>query len=1271
MKINLFVFFLSLISFSNIYSKEKFIDIEWSENKNFHVPFNSFDVPFFNNYHHNFDPSLGIILTSQWDSEFLIDPDSVEAYNIDYSIIDINELADLSYDLIPSKISFKIENSIHKNRKSLYLQLNPFFKDSEGIKKINSISFSYTKSKNNRTKVNQITNSVLNTGLWYKFKVNKSGVYKLSKSFLENIGINTPGLDPRTIKIFGNGGEMLPESNSSNFPFDPIQNSIKVIGEEDGVFNNQDYILFYAKGQDHYNVESNTNINLYSEETYYLINISAGLGNRVSQMIEPEGQEDHLINTFQDYKFHEVDNYNIAKIGRRWFGERFDFNNNRDFEFSFNNIITSIPVKLKVYTAAASEVPTSMSVSVNNNQIDNFNFQSINDPILARQDYYDDEVSVTGDNININLNYNNNGNPSSYAYLDYISIEATCDLSFNNSQLLFSNKESLDLIGVGKYQISNSNSMSEVWDITDISAVSSKTNFDNESNFSFKSNLGNPSNYISFSNDELLIPETNDSAVLQNQNLKGNIFSDSEIVDYLIIARKDMLNQAERLAQINREVNNLNVKVVNLELIYNEFNSSNPDISAIRNFVKYVYDNSEGNLKYLCLFGDASYDYKNRISNNTNIVPSWHSLESFSLSSSFISDDFYAMMDFNEGTMSSSDKLDIAVGRILADTPQRAKDLVDKIENYYSENSYGSWRNSTIVIADDVDESWEKIIQNTSDSLATIIENNKPSINVKKIYADAFVQESTSGGERYPEVNDEIINGIEVGALVVNYFGHGGEDGIARERIFDKIDASEVINNNKLNCFVSVTCEFTKFDNPNRETAGEFLYWNKNGGSIGLITTTRQIFVSVGVDFNIALQKYLFSIDDNSENTMAEALMLTKNDPEISNMIQRRLVFFIGDPAMKLAFPKPNIRIISINDIAVSEINEPIEALSYVNVKGQIENQSGSVLNDFNGELTSTVFDKKISRSTLGNDNVIQNNELILLDFTTLGEIIFKGKASINNGLFEFDFIVPRDISMTVDNGKFSLYATNSNINLDHSGAELDILIGGINEDAVNDNIGPEIDLFMNDENFIDGGITNENPFLIANLYDENGINTSSGIGHDITAILDGDNSNTFKLNDYYEANLDDYQNGTLKFPLRDLEPGLHTITFKAWDVFNNPSSGEIEFNVIDQNQELSLSNVLNYPNPFVNYTEFWFNHNSSDMLDVNIQIFTVSGKLIKTLNGQTNTTGSSSLSRDIVWDGRDDFGDKLAKGVYVYKLKVRSLSTNKTTQKIQKLVIL
>ena len=1277
MRLYLSVVFLFLANLFLITAQEKLIDINWVNYKNYVSEFNKFNVPYFDNHRHNFEPTSGITLTTQWNESFLIDSKSAKIDKISYEIIDANALGDLDINSIPSEPKFKLNNSLSSESRKVYLELNPFFKEDGIIKKITSLSFSYNQqlAQNFRNSKNTINSSVLSQGDWFRFEITNTGVYKLSKSFLNTLGVNTSNVDPRTIKIYGNGGEMMPLTNSSEFPFDPVQNAIKFVGEEDGIFNNDDYIIFYAKGQDSFNEESNTNINLFSDKTYYLLNVSAGFGNRVAVLDEPFEDENFIIDEYQDYKFHEVDNYNIAKIGRRWFGERFDFDSNKNFEFNFDNLITSKPVQLKVYTAAVSEIPTSMSLKVNNLEVDNFYYQSINDPILATEDYFNNEISVSSSSISVNLDFNNNGNPSSYAYLDYISIKATCDLVFNGSQLIYYNDEVENLNGIGKYVISNSNSLDEVWNVSDISNIYSKENSNSESNFSVKSNLGFNANYIAFSRSELLTPTADSFSDLENQNLKSNIFINDnntfEPVDYLILTSEEMLSQAERLAQINRDVNGLNVKVVDLKDIYNEFNSSNPDIAALRNFVKYVYDNSEGNLKYLCLFGDASYDYKNRIPNNTNIVPSWHSLSSFSLSSSFISDDFFGMMDYNEGAMSSSDKLDIAVGRILADTPQRAKDLVDKIESYYSEDSYGSWRNNTIVIADDVDESWEDIIQSTSDSLATIIENNKPSINIKKIYADAFVQESTSAGERYPEVNNAIIESIEVGALVVNYFGHGGEDGIARERIFDKIDAQELLNKDRLNCFVSVTCEFTKFDNPNRETAGEFLYWNKNGGSIGLITTTRQIFVSVGVDFNITLQKYLFSLNSSSTYSMAEALRLTKNDPEISNIIQRRLVFFIGDPAMKLAFPKPNIKITSINDIAINDLIEPIEALSYVNIKGHIEDLGGNILNDYNGELTSTVYDKNIPRSTLGNDNIYQNNEPIILDFITLGETIFKGKASIVDGLFEFDFVVPRDIGMAIDTGKFSLYAKNNNSDFDNSGNELSVLIGGINENAVNDNTGPEINLYMNDESFIDGGITNESPFLIVKLFDDNGINTSSGIGHDITAVLDGDNSNTFQLNDYYEAELDDYKNGSIKYPLRDLEPGIHSINFKAWDVFNNSSTSEIEFLVYDQNEELVISNVLNYPNPFIDYTEFWFNHNSSDVLDVLLQIFTISGKLVKTINQQTNTLGSSNLSRDIVWDGRDEYGDRLAKGVYVYKIKVRSMQTNNKAQKIQKLVIL
>ena len=293
------------------------------------------------------------------------------------------------------------------------------------------------------------------------------------------------------------------------------------------------------------------------------------------------------------------------------------------------------------------------------------------------------------------------------------------------------------------------------------------------------------------------------------------------------------------------------------------------------------------------------------------------------------------------------------------------------------------------------------------------------------------------------------------------------------------------------------------------------------------------------------------------------------------------------------------------------------------------------------------------------------------MDYNALGEVIFRGQASVENGLFEINFVVPRDISIPVGSGKISLYSKTESPLSDQRGYNFDIKIGGVNPNAPEDNQGPDIQLFMNDESFVSGGITNENPTLIAKLFDENGINTASGVGHDIVATLDGDETKPFILNDYYVADVDTYKSGELSYPFRDLSPGLHTLTLKAWDVYNNASTKDIQFIVFNQNQSLELTNVLNYPNPFINYTEFWFNHNSSGVLDVSIQIFTISGKLVKTINTQTNLAGTSSVSRDITWDGTDDFGSKIGKGVYVYKLKVKSNSTGHEAEKIEKIVIL
>jgi len=1272
----LFYFFL-FFNFSFLFGQSKSFKVEWSEDKQLVIAGKNFLIPNAENFNENLIIGQDFKLVNQWEELRDINEESVEIFDVKYSDFDIFQYPVLLNIPFKNKIEVKLKTSKSREKSFSFLEFSPILKINENYKIVKSFKLKYSFDNLKNISVIQSQNSEMAVGSWYQFYIDQTGVYKIDKSFLDQLGINTNSIDPRKIRIFGHGGEMLPMNNTENFMLDPIENAIQVNGEEDGIFDNDDYIIFFAKGPDNYNSESDTHLNLYEEKTSYFISIGSFNGLRVNSFIEPDQPVDLIIDNYTNYQFHEIDEYNIAQIGRRWFGDRFDFESNKTFSFAFDNLIVSEPIDLKVSAAATSEVSTSMSININGSNTSTLYFGSIGDPVLASGANYNSEFYSNSSTINISLNYNNSGNPASTAFLDYISLEATCDLIFSGDQLIFHNNNINSLPSVVEYQIGSNQNNYNVWDVSDISNISEVSN-SIENNFSFKSNFSSENKYIAFSESNFLIPTIESNSFIENQNIKQTIFSDFQgnlsAPDYVIIARQDMLFQAERLAQINREKNNLSVKVIELQKIYNEFGSGNQDISAIRNFIRYIYHNQNNgnNLKYLCLFGDASFDYKQRIPNNTNIIPSWLSLNSFSLSSSFISDDFYGMMDLNEGTMSNSDKLDIAVGRILADNSQRSVVLVDKIESYYSTESFGDWRNKVIVISDDVDEPWENIIQSTSNEIADLISENKPFINTKKILIDSYEQQTSSGGERYPEVNSEILNGIKQGAIVINYFGHGGEDGIARERIFDKINAAAVKNPNRLNCFVSVTCEFTKFDNPNRETAGEFLYWNKDGGSVALITTTRQIFVSVGVEFNITLEQYLFSFGSDNYPSIAESLRLTKNDPAISSTNQRRLVFFIGDPAMKLAIPEKEIRISKINGVDINNFQQPIKGLDLVNVEGQVYDKNGLFLENYSGILTSTVYDKNISRTTLANDNTTDGNgNLILLDFEILGEVLFRGKSSVENGEFQFSFVVPKDVRMEIDSGKFSFYAKDISSNLDKSGYNTTIQIGGVNEDAEEDSIGPEIQIFLNDESFVSGGITNESPNLIVKLSDNNGINTSSGVGHDILATIDSDDINAIILNNYYVADIDDYKNGTVNYQLDNLQPGQHTLKIKAWDVYNNSSISEVDFMVFNENEKLVLDNVLNYPNPFIDFTEFWFNHNSSSLLDVKIEIFTISGRLVKTIIGNTNFSGDSNFSRDFIWDGRDDFGDKVAKGVYVYKLSVRSELTNKQTSKIEKLVIL
>ena len=1289
-KIFLILLFASF--FGQAQNKKDFL-LVWTNNSSFVVGDIKYNLPQFEAQNFEFDVSKKTIKYSNVIRvEDIVSESDVTLSNIVFETIDGYALGDLNVSKISSKLDFKSFSSYARDEALLSFDFNPIIKDGSGYKRVKSFTLEYviSGSKNSMNRVNSvqsIQNSVLANGNWHRFYVEKSGVYKLSKGFLQSLGVNV-AVDPRNIKIYGNGGRMLPLLNSISYPNDLEENAIQFFGEDDGVFHDSDYILFYAEGVDTWNEESLTHVNQFSDKSYYYVTTSGGFGKRIQSYNEPAAASSLLMSNYDGYQYHELDLVNAGKIGRRWFGENFNIEDSQNFDFTLPNYVAGSAVSFSADFAAVSYVATSFLVKANNVNIGNVPIRAADGSALGYENLLNTTFTPSSNLVAINLEYNNNGVPSSKGYLDYIILKYNAELKGFGKQFVFSNKLVKTNIGVGQFTISNAANINSVWEITDIYNV---TKLDNSQNsISFKLPLGQDRKFVAVDYSDVYLPLKDNETIVANQNIKGTIFNDNQGVpkdiDYLIITPLNLKAQAENLANFHRNNSGMVVKVVTLPSIYNEFGGGKQDVAAIRNFVKYVYFNNpsypNNKVKYLNLFGDASYDFKDRIKNNTNVVPVFHGFSvnnsllpdndtNFSLFASFMSDDFFTLMDNNEGNMVSSvDHMDLAVGRMLVSSNDQAAEMVNKVYEYHDEKSYKRWRNNLVYYADDPNQflTGDYELQKDLNYLAdqTIVAN--PFFNTTKIFADAYVQEVSAGGERYPQAKKAFIDAIELGALVLNYYGHGNEESLAVERLFEKADAQVLNNRYKYPLFITITCEFTRFDDPNRPTGGEYMYWNKAGGAIALLATTRQISQGLGRQMNEKIYNNLFVMENNSYLSIAEVLRRAK----VGLGSNKRVVFYIGDPALKLAIPRPKVVLTKVNGQDINTATLSLQALSLATLTGEVLDENGALIANYNGDLAVQVYDKNLNRQTLDNDNV----EIALgaayskMNFVTLGEVIYRGNASVTNGKFEFSFIVPQDIQIPVGNARVSFYAKSNNPTLQNqTGYNSQIKVGGVNFAAPSDTTPPKLKLYMNDTNFVSGGITNESPIFLAFLEDENGINTASGIGHDIVAILDGDENNPYILNDYYETETDNYKKGKVTYPFRDLAPGLHTILFKAWDVYNNLITAEIQFIVIGDG-DLELEHVLNYPNPFVNYTEFWFNHNRPfEPLEVQVQILTITGKLVKTINQTIVNEGFNS--RDVKWDGKDDFGDRIGKGVYVYRLIVKSSVTGKKTEKIEKLVIL
>lgn len=1188
-----------------------------------------------------------------------------------------HELACLNNPEIPAALTPEVIYYTENKKPAARIELVPLVKDAATgtIKKVISFTLNITYTPDLgatlQASYTWAENSMLASGKWIKVSIGTTGVYKLDVNYLTGAGLAANDADISSIRLYGLGGGTMPQLSAAPKNDDLVENAIAVQDiNGDGKFNGGDYLLFYGEGAHVWEFDPTKKKyahrhNPYANENYYFVTIGQPGGKRIATQQSEPGAANYITSAFDELYYYEKDLANLLKSGREWFGEEYD----RVLTYNYPpieipDLVTSENVKIQSQAVARSPVLSYFTATCNGTPVLTQAINSVSiegeTDFIAPPDIKEASFPVSGNVISISYTYNKTS-PSAKGWLNYYEIIARRNLRKQGQQLIFRDSRSVDSANLTRFEVDDNGQNITIWDITNRLAPKIQQTSKSGSQHSFTLSTPSLREFVAFTDNDVHTPSG--YAAVSNQNLHG-----LRNIDFVIITHPDFMKEAERLADFHKTHDGMNVAVVTPQQVYNEFSSGRQDVTAIRNFMKMLYDrpaNTGDEIKYLLMFGDASYDYKNRGKNgivtipNTNFVPTYQSRNSAHMTFSYCSDDYYGQLDDNEGEWSEDinfETLDIGIGRIPVQTPEQARQMVDKIISYTNKAAFGEWRNNICFIADD--EDFNDHIDD-GENLSATAESNDKTYNIDKIYLDAYKQKSVGSGNRYPDVNDLINRKVAKGALIINYNGHGGEQGLAHEQIVDVPMINAWKNKNNLPLFITATCEFSRFDDPARTSAGELVLLNPTGGGIGLLTTVRLVYSAPNYDLNDALYRNnVFATTNGEFPRIGDVFRKTKNGAIYLNS---RNFTLLGDPALMLAYPKQNVVTTEINGQNAQGAADTAGALSKITIKGEIQDAAGARLTGFNGTLYTTVFDKKTQINTLVNDPAS-----LPLTFSMYKNIIYKGKASVKNGEFEFSFIVPQDISYIQGNGKISYYAYNDVT--DANGYYDNIVISGADVSAPADVTGPSVRLFMNDTNFRMGGITDENPTLLALVSDLHGINTTgNGIGRDITAILDGDRSHQIVLNDYYQAKLDSYQDGEVRYPFFNLAEGHHNIKIKVWDVYNNSAEGYTEF-VVAKSSKLAISHLMNYPNPFSERTKIYFEHNRQGQeLFIEVDIYNTSGQRLETLTAHV-AEGESNFD-GLEWVPLSNGLSNVSQGIYFFRVKVRSGS--ETVEETEKMVFI
>jgi hypothetical protein len=1093
----------------------------------------------------------------------------------------------------------------------------------------------------------QYNHSVLSEGQWFKMAVTADGIYRIDYAKLKQYGLDHPEF-PR---IYGNNEGQLSYYNVSGKPDDLREIPVFISGNDDRL-DDGEYLLFFAMGTGRWKFDpaekqySYLQHN-YSDTAFYFITSSGSqTGKKIRPVDVPTEAASYFSNESDLLFIHEKEQDNLIKSGREWYQRISDLR----IDPGLKNLDVSSGMSYKIRVAARSASPSFFNLSDDNAVIDKIQVNPVNlfdnNGTYAEISELSGHTILSGQSPVYNVSFDNNGKAGAYGWLDYLELRVRRENVFDGNMTVFFDSMTIGAGDVAGFRINTSIDNAIIWDVTDpydIRSVSYNRNGE-EDEFLFRNDTLR--RFVMFTPSKAMSLQERFRAV-PNQDLHL-----SPPADMIILSHPMFLDYAGKLSALHYADNGLVSLIITPEQIYNEFSGGIPDICAIRNFIRMKFIQQKGSghpLKYLLLFGDGSYENRTPPPGNPNFIPTYQSRNSNVAISSFTSDDFYGLLEDGEGESEGTE--DIGVGRIPVYDTTTAGIIISKIAMYLDPVYMGAWRNVICLAADDEDGNSH---MHDAEGLASLLRDSVPFMNTDKIYFDAYRQVTDAGGQSYPDVNKAINERINSGCLIFNYTGHGSENGLAHEKVVGPKDITSWKNKGRLPLFITATCEFSRFDDmeinkisgqmTGKNSAGEMVLLNREGGGIALMSTTRLVYAEPNYTLNRNIMDCVFDRDTKGEPLcLGDIIRIAKN--RTMDGPNKRNFTLLGDPALRLMYPWHGTVITdSVNHKSIMEDTDTLKALSIINICGHLEDMKGTISDSFNGTIYPVVYDKERKITTLANDGGPT------MDFLQRNSILYSGKTSVRNGLFSFEFMVPREIDYSFGAGWISYYAMSDSTDI--TGWFNRITVGGFSNMESADSNGPSIRLFLNDTLFRTGGITDDDPRLIAFLEDNGGINTSgSAIGHDIICYLDDDRTNSVILNSYFENDLDNYTSGKIEYNLGPLSTGIHKLTLKAWDNFNNSSESSITFNVKPEGKFI-LSSMINYPNPFRDETRISAEHNRPDkILDIVICIFSLDGRVIKII--KTRTPSPGYIIPPVTWDGTTSSGQKAGRGVYPYSLTV------------------